>query len=150
MKNKKKSKPTIYVDSIDAIESSYLYISDSRIKGAGKGLFTAIPIFKDEIISIFKGDIISFKEAKAKAAKGENAYFIDLIDGRTLDSQETDCFAKYANDPAGTIKSPFKSNSDISMYENGSICLVANKNIKAGEEIFCSYGRKYWTIHQNK
>ena len=44
---------------IEAKEEDYLYINQSQIPNSGKGLFTAIPIFKDEIISVFKGKILT-------------------------------------------------------------------------------------------
>jgi hypothetical protein len=28
--------------------------------------------------------------------------------------------------------------------EDGSVCLIASQKIKAGSEIFCSYGYRYW------
>jgi hypothetical protein len=38
-------------EPILAAEADYLYIQASQIANAGNGLFTAIPIFKNEIIS---------------------------------------------------------------------------------------------------
>lgn len=40
-------------NKIQAEESDYLYIQTSQLPNSGKGLFTAIDIYKDEIISIF-------------------------------------------------------------------------------------------------
>jgi len=37
-----------------------------------------------------------------------------------------------------------KNNSKITIDENGNVCIVASRNILVGEEIFCSYGNKYW------
>ncbi len=146
MKQTKNSKQInkLSIDQIEAIESDYLYVSDSQIPNAGKGLFTAIPIDKDEIISIYKGEVISYREANKRASKGENKYFIDMLDGKILDSMHVDCFAKYANDAIGFEKSNFKINSKIGFDDDNNICLIAKRNIKAGEEIFCSYGKVYW------
>jgi hypothetical protein len=129
---------------IDAKEKDYLYIQDSQIIGSGKGLYTAIPIYKDEVISLFKGDILSGVEAKKRSKKGEDAYFINLLDGRILDSMHVNCFAKYANDAFGFVKTKFKINSSISLDENDNVCIISDRNIKIGEEIFCSYGKPYW------
>ena len=41
------------VDFIDADEEDYLYVQDSEIPNSGKGLFTAIKIYKNEMISLF-------------------------------------------------------------------------------------------------
>ena len=135
-------------DIIDAKESDYLYIADSQIPNAGNGLFVSIPIFKDEVISLFKGEVLTDAEAARRAGRGEDGYFINRLDGAILDSMHVKCFAKYANDPAGTghglVKTRFKSNADISLDDDENICLIATRNIKAGEEIFCGYGKKYW------
>lgn len=131
-------------DTIDAPESDYLYVADSQIPNAGKGLFTAIPIWKNEIISIFKGELLSANEASKRVKKGHNQYFIMLLNGSTMDSMHVNCFAKYANDAQGFVKTKFKTNAAITLDDNNKVCLVAKRNIKAGEEIFCSYGKQYW------
>ncbi len=130
------------MDKIDLPEEDYLYFQPSQIKNAGNGLFTAIDIFKGEQISIFTGKKLNQKEADALAAKGLNGYFINTLDGGILDSANTICFAKYANDAYG---SSLKNNAEIQLNDVEQICLVAIKKIKAGEEIFCNYGKKYWS-----
>ena len=135
-------------NKINAPESDYLYTNSSQIFNSGKGLFTAITIYKDEIISIYKGKILTESEAKTKAEKGKDKYFINLLDGRILDSMPVKCFAKYANDATGFSKSDFKNNAKISLDESGNVCLIATRKIKQEEEIFCSYGKKYWKKHK--
>lgn len=134
-------------NTIDAKEEDYLYIQKSQIENSGNGLFTAIEIYKEEIISIFKGKIITNNEAESIVKLNEDKYFINLLDGTILDSNTVDCFAKYANDSNGFIKSKYKNNSKISLDEANNVCLVATKNIKSNEEIFCSYGKRYWKKH---
>lgn len=130
--------------TIDAPEEDYLYTDPSQIQGAGMGLFTAIKIFKNEIIAVFDGELISEAEQKIRIKKNENAYFVVLIKGKIMDSMHTNCFAKYANDANGSTKSDFKNNSFISLDEKDRPCIVATRTIKIGEEIFCSYGENYW------
>lgn len=129
---------------IDAKEPDYLYVQVSQIPDSGSGLFTAIPIYRDEVISVFKGQILSDKEAAQKAVRGENGYFINLPDGTIMDSMTVNCFAKYANDALGVSKTVHKNNAKISLDENGRVCIVATKKIPAGAEIFCGYGKGYW------
>jgi len=135
-------------DSIDAKEKDYLYLAPSQIPNAGQGLFVSIAIYKEEVISLFKGESLSSTEAARRAHLGEDAYFINCLDGSILDSMHTFCFAKYANDPSATggnmVKTKFKSNADISVDDDDNICLIATRNIKIGEEIFTNYGKKYW------
>lgn len=134
-------------NTIGAKEEDYLYIQKSQIENSGNGLFTAIEIYKEEIISIFKGKIITNTEAESIVKLNKDKYFINLLDGTILDSNTVDCFAKYANDSNGFMKSKYKNNSKISLDEANNICLIATKNIKSNEEIFCSYGKRYWKKH---
>lgn len=134
-------------NKIQAEESDYLYIQTSQLPSSGNGLFTAIDIYKDEIISIFKGEILSNIEADSRAKNNANQYFMNLHNGSILDCKNTDCFAKYANDASGFIKSNFKNNAKITLDENNNVCLLAIRKIKSGEEIFCDYGKKYWKKH---
>ena len=131
-------------DKIDAKEADYLYTQSSQIPNAGKGLFTCVPICKNEIISIFKGVILSDEEAEARAKKGIDRYFINMLDGTIMDSNPVKCFAKYANDAEGFAKTGFLNNSVITLDDDDNVCLVAVRDLMPGEEIFCSYGRKYW------
>lgn len=131
-------------DIIDAKEAAYLYVQTSQLPNAGKGLFTSIDIFKDEIICVFKGEALTDKEAAKRAKNNADAYFINMLDGTILDSKMIACFAKYANDSQGFKKSPFPYNAEIGLNDEEEVCLIAIKKIKAGEEIFCSYGKKYW------
>ena len=135
-------------NSIEALESDYLYIQASQLKNAGNGLFTAINIYKHEIISLFKGEILSTIQAELRASTGKDKYFINMVNGTIMDSMKVNCFAKYANDAEGFLKSDFKNNADISLDEDGNVCLIAKRNIKSGLEIFCGYGKVYWKKHR--
>ncbi|MBP6456628.1 MAG: SET domain-containing protein [Chitinophagaceae bacterium] len=135
------------LQTIAAKEEDYLYVSTSQLPNSGMGLFTAIKIFKDEIIAIYKGEILFGKEATRRAQKGEDHYFMTLSDKKTIDAMHTDGFAKFANDAEGKLPSSYKNNSKITKDEKGNVVLVALKNIAQEEEIFCSYGKAYWQKH---
>jgi SET domain-containing protein len=132
---------------IAALESDFLYVETSQLPNAGKGLFTAIKIYKEEVISVFKGEIISDEVAKNRVETNKDQYFINMLNGEIMDSMNVECFAKYANDAEGFTFSKYKNNSKIALDENDAICIIAIKNIQPGEEIFCSYGKKYWKKH---
>lgn len=137
----------ISTNTIEAPESDYLFIQPSQIKHAGQGLFTAVDIYKDEIISLFKGEIIDNKEAAIRAQQNKDRYFINLLDGNIMDSMYTDCYAKYANDAEGLSQSNFKNNAAITLDDDKNVCIKAIKDIDYGEEVFCSYGKSYWKKH---
>ena len=132
-------------NQIDAQENDYLFLKNSQISNSGKGLFTAIDIYKDEIIAYFKGEIYSYNASLIKAKNHTDSYFMNLPNGTILDCSAISGFAKYANDAIGFYKSEFKNNAEIALDENEKVCLIAKRKIKSGEEIFCSYGKKYWT-----
>ncbi len=134
-------------NKILAPESDYLYVDISQLLNSGNGLFTAITIYKDEIISEFKGEVLSDEEAEIRVKNGTDNYFMNLLNGSILDCLNTDCLAKYANDANGFSKSAFKNNAKITLDENQNVCLIATRKIKSGEEIFCNYGKKYWKKH---
>lgn len=134
-------------NSIEAKESDYLYIGPSQLVNSGNGLYTAIAIYKDEVISLFKGEILTSLQAKLRANKGNDKYFISLPNGTMMDSMRVACFAKYANDAEGFSKSLFKNSAKIALDENNQVCIIATRNIKINEEIFCGYGKAYWKKH---
>jgi uncharacterized protein len=133
-------------DSLDADEEDYLYVDVSQIPNSGKGLFTSIPIEKDEIISKYVGEILSDEEAQKRVDEGDDQYFMNLPSGEVFDCKFTKCFAKYANDAEG-LPSKFKNNSFIAMDDDDNVVLVAKRDIKSGEEIFTGYGKSYWKKH---
>ena len=134
-------------NTIEASESDYLYTALSQLPNSGNGLFTAISIYKDEVISLFKGEILTELQAKLRAKQGNDNYFINMLDGSIMDSMHVKCFAKYANDAEAFSKLEFKNNSKITLDDEDNVCLIATKKIKSGNEIFCSYGAKYWKKH---
>jgi uncharacterized protein len=141
-------KPSFTESSIDAAESDYLYVATSQLEKAGMGLFTAIDIHRDEVITFFKGKILTQKQIDIRVKKKTDQYFINLLDGSVMDSKDTQCFAKYANDAEGKSQSKFRNNAMITLNEEDNVCLVALRKIKVGDEVFCGYGKKYWLRHK--
>ena len=134
-------------DSIEALESDYLYIELSQIEYAGNGLYSAIDIYKNETIALFRGEIITNREAEKRAKQKEDKYFINLLDGGIMDCMHTDCYAKYANDAEGIGNNSFKNNAEITLDDDDNVCIKATKTISSGQEILCSYGKAYWKKH---
>lgn len=134
-------------NAIEALEADYLYLEKSQLPDAGMGLYTAIDIYKDEIIAVFIGEIITTEQARELAISNEDQYFINMVNGSILDCKNVAGFAKYANDCKGTMNAKFNNCSKIIMDERNNIAIVATRKIKMGSEIFCDYGKKYWLKH---
>lgn len=137
-----------YENKIEAKESDYLFHTTSQLANAGSGLFTAIDIYIDETVAVFKGEWLTNFEAEKRMLKGNDKYFINSLDNSIMDSMHTICFAKYANDVNGSVESNFKNNAEIVLNDMNEICIKATQNIKANEEIFCCYGKPYWRKHR--
>jgi hypothetical protein len=130
--------------AIEAAESDYLYVEASHIANAGLGLFTAIPIHRGEVVALYNGERLCAIRAERRAERGEDAYFVMLHDGRTLDGMHRACFAKYANDVEGPGTSRLKNNAVITLDDEGRPCVMALRTIGVGGEILVSYGKAYW------
>lgn len=137
----------IAVNQVGIPESDYLYVKESQLPDSGRGLFTAVTLFKDEEITVFRGDVITEKQIKERVLAEQDKYFIALLNGRILDCMHTECYAKYANDARGYTSLTFSNNAKIIINDQNEVCLMAVKKIKAGEEIFCGYGKRYWKKH---
>lgn len=134
-------------DLIQLKEEHYLYTALSGLPGAGFGLFTAIPLYKDEVIAIFHGNRLSAEAARDRAAKGLDRYFMKLPGGTTLDTMGINGFAKFANDALGCAGGSLRNNARITLEDGGQVCLRAVRFIRIGEEVLCGYGKGYWERH---
>lgn len=134
-------------DGIASPEADYLYTAPSGLVGAGQGLFTAIPLYKDEVIAVFHGERLSTEEARVRAALGLDRYFMELPEGTTLDAMEAEGFAKFANDAKGSASTSLRNNAKIALDDDGQVCLRATRRIREGEEVLCGYGKRYWQRH---
>lgn len=138
-------------DSSYEEEREFLLVKESQIPNSGRGLFLLTERKKGELIALFRGEVLSYEVAEQRALKNEDGYFINMANGTILDSMHVECFAKYANDAHGLEKTKFKSNAVIQLSGKDDIaCLVALRDIKEGEEIFTSYGKKYWKNFKSK
>ena len=96
------------------------------------------------MITVFTGDVLNDSQAQEYSEKRNYRYFIMMPDRTTLDSMNSDCFAKYANDASVNSKINSKNNSKIAFNDKGQVDLIALRKIKSGEEILCRYGKVYW------
>jgi SET domain-containing protein len=128
-----------------------LIVKKSRIKGAGKGLFTTSRIRKGDVIVEYKGVKSSWNTAMKKYKGDVKAarYIFHITDKNTIDAQFTpEELARYANDAAAPIpgvKHRFKNNSHYQVIKSKPY-IVAEKNIGAGAEIFVDYSGDYWEV----
>ncbi|MBL7882939.1 MAG: SET domain-containing protein [Bacteroidia bacterium] len=125
--------------------SDFLEVKRSTIPGAGKGLFTKRDIKKGERIVEYLGEIITEAELDRRAEKDIYGYAFYINKNRCIDAYYTpEAIARYANDAKGLTRiKGLNNNACYDIWKNKG-WIKAEKNIKAGSEIFVSYGAEYW------
>ena len=129
-----------------------LEVKHSTLPNSGKGLFTKRDIKKGERIVEYLGEIITEAELDRRAEKDIFGYAFYINSKRVIDAYYTpNAIARYANDAHGyTRQMDIRNNCCYEIWKNRG-WITAEKNIKAGSEIFVSYGKEYWkVINENK
>jgi uncharacterized protein len=123
----------------------YLRVKKSQIPGAGKGLFTSVNITKGTRIAEYKGK--KRKWIDAKHEDGYNGYLMRVSRSIVIDAlPAVHTVGRYANDARGFARIKGITNNSEYVSEGNRCFIEATKHIKAGEEIFVSYGKEYWDL----
>jgi hypothetical protein len=136
-----------------------LKIKPSRIPHAGKGLFAfnrdkqhtyrsegnlgKVLLFKpDDIISVYDGKTIDKRTLSRHYGKGKDAtapYVVDSVRGLYLNAACIRGVASIAN----THSDVSKLNCKLDRTSTGRPKLIATKDIKHDDELYCDYGEVY-------
>jgi len=122
-----------------------LRVKKSQLPQAGKGLFTSTDIPKGTRIVEYKGRIQPWREVKDQ--DGINGYLMYINRNVVINGlAAVKTLARYANDAGGLVRlEGIRNNAEF--VSEGKRCFIeATRNIKAGEEIFASYGSEYWSL----
>lgn len=123
----------------------YLFVKKSEMPGAGKGLFTKIPIKKGTRIVEYKGRLQPWREVKAQ--DGHNGYLMYINRNAVINAlPAVKTLGRYANDALGLTRIAALRNNSEYVSEGNRCFIEAIKNIKPGEEILVGYGREYWNL----
>lgn len=122
-----------------------LIVKTSQLPKSGKGLFTTKPISKGSKVIEYRGEIINWKEYEKRVERDEDGYLFFVNKNVCIDAFNTPQYkARYANDAEG-LSQVKKYKNNCSYETEGNKCyIVAQRDIKAGEEIFVSYTKEYW------
>lgn len=133
-----------------ALLEKYLVIKNSKIPGAGKGLYTKKLILKGTRIVEYKGKISKWKDVDHQ--EGMNAYIYYVNRNHVIDASLNNSLARYANDAKGSKKIDALVNNCIYVQDNNlRVFIESKKDIPANSEILVGYGKQYWdTIMKNK
>jgi uncharacterized protein len=122
-----------------------LFVKKSKLPNAGKGLYTKVDIPKGTRMVEYKGRIQPWREVKDE--DGINGYLMYINRNVVINGLvATKSLARYANDAGGLVRLEGVRNNSEFISEGKRCYIDATRNIKAGEEIFASYGRAYWTL----
>jgi hypothetical protein len=127
-----------------------LKVSPSTIEGAGNGLFASSPIPKGETICHYTGYRHDYQSQKRLR---DRSYILKLQNGWPKFDRKNDGFvdalpcpevlARYINDPRREDKCNVKF-EHIQQPGIWHCPVVALRDIDVGEELFVSYGPRYW------
>jgi uncharacterized protein len=122
-----------------------LVIKKSTLPSAGKGLFTKRDIKKGERFVEYLGEIITEAELDRRAEKNIYGYAFFISKNKCIDAYyRPEAIARYANDARGLVRvTGIRNNCCYTIWKNRG-WIEAERNIRAGEEIFVSYGAEYW------
>ena len=134
-----------------------LEIKPSRVKGAGLGLFTKVDLCARTFVDVYSGIKVSQDEYEEKFLRNRYALDDERNDQVIIADATDSCYARYANDveiqglPCNASFEDFKFEVEKKKhahmpdwFANETMCLVTTAFIRAGEEIYVSYGRRYW------
>lgn len=129
---------------IMAFLEKHLFIQESTIPGAGKGLFTKIDIPKGTRVVEYKGRRTVWKEVKDQH---DNYYIYTINRNNVIDARRTlSALARYANDAKGLTRVKGLTNNGVYVNEGKRAFLETTKNIPAGGEILVDYTKEYWDV----
>ena len=127
-----------------AFLEKHLFIKESTIPGAGKGLFTKIDIEKGTRVVEYKGRRTVWKDVKDRH---DNYYIYSINRNNVIDAERTlSALARYANDAKGLTRIKGITNNGVYVNEGKRVFLETIKNIPAGGEILVDYTKEYWDV----
>jgi hypothetical protein len=154
-------------EGIRAVDSDFLFLymkkSSLPFEEVGQGVFTKVPVFKNEIICEYRGAIIP----SDVPFESNYIYHTKTLDGKMIhivpDMNKPIC--AYINDCVKILGSNYTiaelndiiaTNGDLPTYDGfkhnagtlytklGKIFIVAIEDIPANTEVFYPYGTGYW------
>jgi hypothetical protein len=108
----------------------------SNIPGAGNGLFATKDFRRDEIIIPYRGEVLNKEQKEIRYPNNDAEYLFQINKNTFIDATDPKMsnLSRYAN------HKPF-STANAKLTTRGNI--KSKKAIKAGEEIFVTYGKDF-------
>ena len=118
-------------------------IKDSTIPGAGKGLFARWDFGKGDAIVRYTGDIVQTADGEEESGWRGSSYVLEVTNSWAIDAARANTAdGRMIND---TVTTKMRPNVKFAFDARRKVVTIrALRAIKAGEELFISYGREYW------
>lgn len=127
------------------IKKKDLYVKESTLPNAGKGLFTRVDIPKGTTVVEYEGERTKWKHVKND--EGKNKYIFYISDNLVIDAGDNEkSLGRYANDARGLTRVKGIKNNSEYVVEGKRVFIVATRKIPADSEILVSYGKDYWKV----
>src|SRR5688500_3108302 len=131
-----------------ALLEKQLYVKNSTIPGAGKGLFTKKEITKGTRVLEYKGKITGWNNADHD--DGNNMYLFYVRKDHVIDARKhKNSLARYTNDANGFTKMKGIRNNCVFVIDGLQVFVETTRDIPAGGEILVDYGKDYWVTLRN-
>ena len=125
-----------------ALLEKQLFVKQSSLPGAGKGLFTKKFIPKGTCIVEYKGKLTTWKEVENQ---DDNGYLFYINQHKVVDARPYEnTLGRYANDAMGMAQVKGLRNNSKYIIDSDRVFIESTKDISAGSEIFVKYSGGYW------
>jgi len=123
------------------VENNLVEIRPSNIPNAGNGVFSKEDIKSGDMLGYYRGEALNRDQFNKRFNDKEYAAYVLIVKNGTIyvDAEKKGYnWVSRVNTPRGTT---MKTN----IYWDDDGRVFAKRNIKAGEELFVSYGSAYWS-----
>jgi len=128
-----------------ALLEKKIEVKESKIPGAGNGLFAREFIPRGTRIVEYKGRVTTWKEVNHD--DGDNGYIYYVKSHHVIDARNyKSALARYANDARGLSRVKGVNNNSEYTEDEKKVYITSRKDIPAGEEILVEYGKEYWDV----
>lgn len=132
-----------YLLRAEPVAENGLEVRESKIPGAGKGLFATRLHERSSTICEYSGVVLPNEVAWKLHDK---SYLMKIGDNVYVDALKCpDVLARYINDCRGR-RGGFNVHF-VKRPEDGRADVVAMRDIQPGEELYVNYGRLYWLAY---
>ena len=138
--------------AVDALTPASFTLTDSDVGYLTKEVGSVVKLLVDQMSS---SELVHIRSVRTATGKTEKFIIADCTVLPTIvtTDQWTDAVLPTSNffTLSGNNDKVFKHalpTATATLDDDDNVCIVATKKIKSQQEIFCSYGVKYWKKHK--